>query len=123
MSESSDCVREWISRVNKKIVQNKLIITNSNTFSVQTQCPDSGVPDDGDRRPPPEADGRYAVGTKLHHTCNPGRNLKGSRVRTCLVTGKWSGQPATCTGVKEMVFVTLFFTSLDLKVSFCMKYS
>ena len=40
----------------------------------------------------------FTFGATVHYKCNPGFLLTGSMNRTCLNSGKWSGNFPTCNG-------------------------
>ncbi|XP_072890266.1 complement factor B-like isoform X2 [Hemitrygon akajei] len=54
-------------------------------------CPDPGIPLGGSRKVR-----GFDVGDTVSYLCSSGLGLRGSRTRTCLPTGRWSGRETTC---------------------------
>ena len=54
--------------------------------------------------------GQYRAGTKGTYSCSSGYSrTSGWRVRTCQMTGKWTGSPAVCTRSNDHVILMLIY--------------
>ena len=55
------------------------------------RCEDPGTPHGGIRR-----GDDFSFGQSVHFSCIYGYKVSGSKTRTCLPSGRWSGNETTC---------------------------
>ena len=60
-------------------------------------CPDPGIPSNGRRY-----GSVFTSGQHVHYRCDKGFKFAGSSTRTCLQTGRWSGNETRCLGRFEV---------------------